>query len=101
MLFKLRVALDGRHSKHTLSIYVIKANATVIPKTCELMGFGRPVEIDPDLVEWNYRRCEECRSVGIHTERRDWTRCAMVAPWGETPAEVSARVDRNHVRRRE
>ena len=31
-------------------------------RTCELAGFGTMMEIDPDLVEWNYGRYEGRRT---------------------------------------
>jgi probable phosphoglycerate mutase len=63
-------------------------------QTCELAGFGSVLEIDPDLVEWNYGQYEGRRGEDIRAERPGWNLFRDGCPGGETPAEVSARADR-------
>src|SRR5262245_51157821 len=41
-------------------------------RTCELAGFGKVAEIEPDLVEWNYGEYEGRRSAEIHSARPEW-----------------------------
>jgi probable phosphoglycerate mutase len=63
-------------------------------KTCELAGFSKAAEIDPDLVEWNYGDYEGRRSVEIHSERPDWNLFRDGCPGGESPLDVSERAKR-------
>jgi probable phosphoglycerate mutase len=63
-------------------------------RTCELAGFGRVAEIDPDLVEWDYGQYEGRRTVEIHAERPDWQLFRDGCPGGESPDQVGARADR-------
>src|SRR6476646_5818957 len=37
-------------------------------RTCELAGFGKVAQVDPDLLEWNYGEYEGRRSSEIHAE---------------------------------
>ena len=41
-------------------------------RTCELAGFGPRVEVDRDLVEWNYGEYEGLRTADIRAARPDW-----------------------------
>jgi broad specificity phosphatase PhoE len=63
-------------------------------RTCELAGFGRVAEIDPDLVEWDYGQYEGRRTVEIHAERPDWQLFRDGCPGGESPDQIGARADR-------
>jgi probable phosphoglycerate mutase len=63
-------------------------------RTCELAGFGRMAQVEPDLLEWNYGDYEGRRSVEIHAERPDWRLFRDGCPGGETPGQVGARADR-------
>lgn len=63
-------------------------------RTCELAGFGRVVEIDPDLVEWNYGEYEGRRTPEIRVERPGWQLFRDGCPGGESPAQIAARADR-------
>jgi broad specificity phosphatase PhoE len=69
-------------------------------RTCELAGFGRVAEIDPDLVEWDYGQYEGRRTVDIHAERPDWQLFRDGCPGGESPDQIGARADRVIVRLR-
>jgi probable phosphoglycerate mutase len=63
-------------------------------RTCELAGFGKVAQVDPDLLEWNYGKYEGRRSCEIHAERPDWRLFRDGCPGGETPEQVAARADR-------
>ena len=53
-------------------------------RTCELAGFGRVAEVDPDLVEWNYGEYEGLRGSEIRATRPDWEIFRDGCPGGET-----------------
>jgi broad specificity phosphatase PhoE len=63
-------------------------------RTCELAGLGESVEVDADLLEWDYGAYEGRRTVDIREERPGWNLFEHGAPDGEGVAEVGARVDR-------
>ncbi len=63
-------------------------------ETCELSGLGARAVIDADLVEWNYGDYEGLTPEHIHRKAPGWLIFRDGCPKGETPAEVSARVDR-------
>jgi len=63
-------------------------------RTCELTGFRASVEVDPDLVEWDYGRYEGLTTADIHKERPDWELFRDGCPGGESLTAVSARADR-------
>lgn len=62
--------------------------------TCELAGFGEKVEVDQDLMEWNYGAYEGLTSKQIHAQSPDWTLFRDGCPGGESPDQVRERVDR-------
>src|SRR4030095_8001382 len=63
-------------------------------RTCELAGFRSTVEINYDLVEWDYGEYEGRLTVEIHKERPDWQLFRDGCPGGESPQQVAARADR-------
>lgn len=63
-------------------------------RTCELAGLGEVAEIEPDLAEWDYGDYEGLRPVEIRKGRPDWNVFRDGCPHGESPAQVSDRVDR-------
>lgn len=63
-------------------------------RTCELAGFGKSAQLDPDLVEWDYGRYEGRTSAEIHAERPEWQLFCDGCPGGESPAQIGARADR-------
>lgn len=63
-------------------------------RTCQLAGFGDVVNVDPDLVEWNYGQFEGRRSAEVHAEFPDWQLFRDGCPGGETPQQVAARANR-------
>ena len=62
--------------------------------SAELAGLGERIELDPDLVEWNYGRYEGLTSDAIEAESPGWSLFTDGAPEGESPEQVAARVDR-------
>jgi probable phosphoglycerate mutase len=62
--------------------------------TCRLAGFGDRVEIDPDLLEWNYGDYEGKTSAEIRQKRPDWHLFREGCPGGESVADVTTRADR-------
>jgi probable phosphoglycerate mutase len=63
-------------------------------RTCELAGFGKFAEVEPDLLEWNYGEYEGRSSIEIHAERPEWRLFRDGCPGGESPGQVGARADR-------
>ena len=63
-------------------------------RTCALAGFGAGVEVDRDLVEWNYGEYEGRRTVEILAERPNWELFRDGCPGGESPGQIGARADR-------
>lgn len=63
-------------------------------KTCELSGFGKVAEVDPDLLEWNYGEYEGLRTAEIHARRPGWFIFRDGCPGGESPIQVADRADR-------
>ncbi len=63
-------------------------------QTCELAGFGSVVQIDPDLVEWDYGNYEGRTVIEIHKERPDWNIFRDGCPAGESISDISMRADR-------
>jgi probable phosphoglycerate mutase len=62
--------------------------------TCELAGLGAQAMVESDLSEWNYGEYEGLRTVDIRKQRPDWEIWTDGCPGGESPADVTARVDR-------
>ena len=65
-----------------------------VTRTCQLAGFGKVAQIEPDLLEWNYGEYEGRRTAEIHAERPEWRLFRDGCPGGESPAQVGARADR-------
>ena len=63
-------------------------------QTCELAGLGERVEIEPDLIEWNYGEYEGLTPKQIHRIAPGWMLFTDGCPSGESPDQVGARVDR-------
>ena len=62
-------------------------------RTAELAGFGAQVEVDPDLVEWDYGKYEGLRTVDIRKDVPDWSIWTHPADDGESLAQIAARAD--------
>jgi broad specificity phosphatase PhoE len=63
-------------------------------RTCELAGFGAVVEVDRDLLEWNYGEYEGRRTAEILAERPGWQLFHDGCPGGESPDQIGGRADR-------
>jgi len=61
--------------------------------TADLVGFG-DAEVDPDLVEWAYGDYEGRTNAEIRVEVPGWTIWTGPVPGGETPEQVTERLDR-------
>jgi probable phosphoglycerate mutase len=62
--------------------------------TCELAGLGHRMQIDPDLIEWDYGDYEGLTPSEIERTAPGWTIFTDGCPGGETPEQIGARVDR-------
>jgi broad specificity phosphatase PhoE len=62
-------------------------------RTAELAGVDN-VEIDDDLLEWDYGHYEGLTRVQVRERQPGWSIWSAGAPGGESPEEVTARVDR-------
>lgn len=62
--------------------------------TCELAGLGERVEVDRDLMEWNYGEYEGLTTKQIHAKSPEWMLFGDGCPGGESPEQVMSRVDR-------
>lgn len=74
--------------EHVFSSPLVRAR-----QTCQQIGWN-VVEIEPDLVEWDYGDYEGQRSGDIRKGRADWNLFRDGCPRGEMPAHVSDRADR-------
>ena len=63
-------------------------------ETCELAGLGSRMELEPDLMEWDYGEYEGITSKQIKRTAPNWMVFTDGCPGGETPEQVGARVDR-------
>ena len=63
-------------------------------RTAELAGLGDRIEIEPDLVEWDYGAYEGVTTATIRETVPGWTVWNGECPDGETADQVATRVDR-------
>ncbi len=63
-------------------------------RTCELAGYGERMELDADLLEWDYGAYEGLTTAEIHRNRPGWTIFRDGCPEGESVAEVCTRAER-------
>jgi probable phosphoglycerate mutase len=87
--FRLGKRLDGLNFTKVFTSPLQRAR-----RTCEIAGFGKVAEVDPDLVEWSYGEYEGRRTADIRLERPGWQLFRDGCPGGESPNQVSARADR-------
>ena len=62
-------------------------------ETAELSGFGENLEIDNNLMEWNYGDYVSRRTLDIRAERPNWRLFENGCPNGETLEEIAGRAD--------
>ncbi len=63
-------------------------------ETCEIAGYMKDAEIDPDLVEWDYGDYEGKTTAEIRENNPKWTIFSKGAPNGESVGDVSTRAQR-------
>lgn len=63
-------------------------------RTCELAGYADRMEVDPDLVEWNYGAYDGLTGAEIRRTNPDWNVFRDGAPGGESPSQAAARADK-------
>lgn len=63
-------------------------------KTCELAGLSKSAVLDDDLMEWDNGSDEGRTPADILAERPGWNLFRDGSPDGESPDQISARVDR-------
>jgi probable phosphoglycerate mutase len=86
---RLRPLLSGSDYPLVLSSPLERARTT-----CELAGLGQRMQIDPDLLEWNYGAYEGLTPAEIERTAPGWMIFTDGCPGGESPEQVGARVDR-------
>src|SRR5262245_35617905 len=62
-------------------------------RTAELAGV-HDLNVEDDLVEWNYGDYEGLTRIQVHETRPDWSIWDDGAPGGESPDQIKARVER-------
>ena len=80
-------------AKETFSLVLVSPMQRA-RETCALAGFGGSAVADPDLMEWNYGEYEGLTPAQIQDVRPGWMLFRDGCPGGETPRQVSIRVDR-------
>ena len=63
-------------------------------RTAELSGITAPIEVEPDLAEWDYGDFEGQRSREIKQTWPDWSIYRDGCPGGESPQQITERADR-------
>jgi len=65
-------------------------------ETARLAGFaiGEAIDLEPDLVEWDYGAYDNRTAVEVRRERPGWTPWEGGFPGGETLEDLEARADR-------
>lgn len=63
-------------------------------ETCRIAGFADQAEVQGDLVEWDYGAYEGRTTADIRTDHPAWDLWRDGAPGGETPQQLSVRIDR-------
>lgn len=85
----LRPVLSRRRYQLVLSSPLQRA-----VETASLAGFEAGVELEPDLVEWDYGEYDGLTTAQIRERDPGWVLWQTGGPGGETPAQVGARADR-------
>ncbi len=84
----------GERLRGTQFVRVFSSPLQRALRTCELSGFAANVEVDADLVEWNYGDYEGERTAVIRQARPDWFLFRDGCPGGESLEAIGARADR-------
>jgi probable phosphoglycerate mutase len=86
-----RAAALGRRLAGRPFALVLSSPLSRALETCRLAGYGDVVELNPDLMEWDYGDYEGRRTVDIQKERPGWSLWRDGVPGGETIDQVGAR----------
>jgi broad specificity phosphatase PhoE len=85
------IALKPVLAKFTFS-HVLASPLSRARDTAKLAGFDSPT-IEPDLMEWNYGQYDGRTTKEIRKQQPDWDVFTHGAPGGESPADVTRRID--------
>jgi probable phosphoglycerate mutase len=93
---------NGRNSAKRLEPVLSRAEFTLVLSsplqrarhTCELAGLGGAMQIDRDLMEWNYGNYEGLTPAQVKRTAPGWLLFTDGCPGGESPDQVGVRVDR-------
>jgi broad specificity phosphatase PhoE len=93
---------NGRIAARLLKPILAKVTFTLVltsplqraRETCELAGLGQFVNVETDLIEWNYGEYEGLTTEQIRSTRPGWSVFRDGCPGGESPEQVGARADR-------
>jgi broad specificity phosphatase PhoE len=75
-------------------VQVLSSPLSRARRTAELAGFEAVVELEPDLMEWDYGDYEGKTTDEIRREQPDWCLFRDGCPGGESVAAAGARADR-------
>lgn len=84
----------GRRLQHIPFTYVLTSPLQRAQQTCALAGLRPAPEIEPNLEEWSHGDYEGRTPAQIRESNPGWNLFQDGAPHGESPAQISARVDR-------
>ncbi|MEO6754653.1 MAG: histidine phosphatase family protein [Opitutus sp.] len=84
----------GERLKNVSFAHVLMSPLQRARQTCALAALKPTPEIEPDLTEWDHRDYEGRTPEEIREEQPEWNLFRDGAPNGETPAQISERVDR-------
>ena len=82
-------ALGSKLAGHPFTL-VLSSPLQRARKTCELAGLGAQVQIEPNLVEWDYGAYEGLSTADIRRNRPGWSLFRDGVPGGETLDHVAA-----------
>lgn len=83
----------GSHLRDIPFTHVLTSPLRRALQTCELAGLETTREIEPDLVEWDNGDDEGRTTPEILESRPSWSLFRDGSPGGETPSQISTRVD--------
>ena len=87
--YRLREQVHGVSFRHIFVSPLLRAL-----QTCQSAGFGEKAEIEPDITEWDNGDYEGKTHSEINSVRPGWNLFRDGCPNGESPMQISNRVDR-------